>query len=317
MTDLKSISEILITKGKVRGKPVAISLFRDNIPEGYEPIQDEPCSIVSTAMDEGKNVYFDADHHDCWVGVYHAGMVPGKKEIISGEYLSATTNFFTYEGAARLKAGTRNLPPGMAKAIGAAPLDAVPDGVKVDWIVVVCNPHNANNIAGCRVVNDGILPHAVFGASLCGDLFSLPWHEKNIVVTSGDFGGRMHNRIKQDQLFVIVPIEFVDYLPKMLVDLKFNVNASMAITKPSRSKLSQAPKKKKQSEATLPAVLQFGMDWDEEAQNLIKKAPEGIIEMAITNAEDYARQKGYAKVTRTSLAEQMEEMGMNLDQMLG
>jgi phage shock protein A len=116
---------------------------------------------------------------------------------------------------------------------------------------------------------------------------------------------------------VIVPIEFVDYLPKMLVDLKFNVNASMAITKPSRSKLSQAPKKEKQSEATLPAVLQFGMDWDEEAQNLIKKAPEGIIEMAITNAEDYARQKGYAKVTRTSLAEQMEEMGMNLDQMLG
>ena len=76
---------------------------------------------------------------------------------MSGEYLSTTSSFFTYEGAARLKSGMVNLPPGMVKAIGAAPLDAVPEGVQVDWIVVVANPHNANQIAGCRVVQDGIV----------------------------------------------------------------------------------------------------------------------------------------------------------------
>jgi len=32
MPDLKAISEVLIKKGKVRGKPVAITLFKDTPP---------------------------------------------------------------------------------------------------------------------------------------------------------------------------------------------------------------------------------------------------------------------------------------------
>ncbi|MCK5187099.1 MAG: DUF169 domain-containing protein, partial [Deltaproteobacteria bacterium] len=121
MTDLKAISDLLINKGKVRGKPVGISLFRDTIPEAYQPIQDTPCSIVRYAMDEGKKVYFDKDHHDCLVGVHHASITPGSKEIVDGEYLSKTSTFFSFEGAARLKSGSFILPPGMVRAIGAAP----------------------------------------------------------------------------------------------------------------------------------------------------------------------------------------------------
>ena len=46
---------MLVKKAKVRGNPVAISLFRDEIPAGYELLQEPPCSIVRFAMDEGKN----------------------------------------------------------------------------------------------------------------------------------------------------------------------------------------------------------------------------------------------------------------------
>jgi len=53
MPDLKEISEILIKRGKVRGKPVAVSFFHDEIAAGYEPVQTCPCSIVHYAMDEG------------------------------------------------------------------------------------------------------------------------------------------------------------------------------------------------------------------------------------------------------------------------
>jgi len=322
MMDLKTISEILVNKGKVRGKPVAISLFRDSIPKGYEPIASEPCTIVHYAMDEGKKVYFDAEHYDCLVGVHHAGMIPGKKEIVSGEYLSTTSSFFSYEGAARLKSGTRNLPPGMVKAIGAAPLDQVPEGVHVDWIVVVCNPHNANNIAACRLVQDGVQPQGSFGTSLCGELFSTPWHDKNVVLTFGDFGGRMYNRIKPDQLFVIIPIEFVDNLPAILQDFKLDANATLGITKPPHSKFWKKKGKDKkvvakEEEAGKSAIPTFTMEWDEEARELMMKAPEGIIEFAVGNAEEFARERGYAKVTRKSIVEQMEEMGMDIDQMLG
>ena len=323
MSDLKAISEILIKKGKVRGKPVAITLFREAPPSSYEPIKEEPCTIIRHAMDNNKAVYFDADHHDCLVGAYHCGMVPGKQEIMAGEYLSKTSSFFTYEGAARLKAGMVSLPPGMVKAIGAAPLDNVPEGVDVDWIVVVANPHNANQIAGCRVVQDGFLPYGGFGTSLCGEIFSNPWHKKNLIITFGDFGGRMNNRIKQDQLFVVIPIEFADTIPKLFVDMKIDVNTNLAFTKPEGSPFWNKKSVKTENyvkEAENPDIKTespvYTMDWDDEAKKLANKAPEGMTGFIIENSESYARQKGYPKVSKKSISEQMEEMGMNLEDML-
>ena len=56
----------------------------------------------------------------------------------------------TREAAARIKSGINVLPQGMIKGIGAAPVDDVPEGVKVDWIAVVCNPYWAGFIGGAR-----------------------------------------------------------------------------------------------------------------------------------------------------------------------
>jgi uncharacterized protein (DUF169 family) len=319
MVNFKEISELLVKKGKVRGKPVAITLFRDAVHPAYEPIQDTPCAIIRYAMDEGKKVYFDAEHHDCLVGVHHAGIVPGKKEIVNGEYLSATSTFFTEEGAARLKAGQPVLPPGMVTAIGAAPLDEVPEGVIVDWVVVVCSPHNANPIAGCRTCREGILPHGEFATSLCGTLFATPWHVKNIVLTFGDFGGRMHNRIKQDQLFVILPTEYLHYLPLILGDMRMDVKLSRQMTRPAHSEFweKQGEKSAELPPAAEPAAELFSMQWTAEAKELMKKVPEGILEMAVKNAEEFAQEKGYNEVSKKSLEELMAKLGMDLDDMLG
>jgi uncharacterized protein (DUF169 family) len=322
MTDLKMLADVLKTKGKVRGNPVAMTLFRDQIHPAYEPIQETPCAIVRYAMDEGRKVYFDTEHHDCLVGLHHAGIVPGKREIVSGEYLSKTSTFFTYEGAARLKAGTYSLPPGMVKAIGAAPLDQVPEGVTVDWIVVVCNPHYACMIGGCRMCQDGIPPYGTFGTSLCGELFAVPWYIKNVMVVGGDFGGRMHNRIKQDQLFVIVPIEFADFIPQILLNVKVDVKATREMTKPAHSAFwlkkdaaGRTEEEQQKKESELPEIT-FTMEWDEESKSLLKKVPAEMLEMIVPNAEDYAKENGYPGVSMKSMREQMEKLGMNLDEML-
>ncbi len=60
----------------------------------------------------------------------------------------------------------------------------------------------------------------------------------------------------------------------------------------------------------------YTMDWDDEAKELANKAPEGMTEFIIENSESYARQKGHPKVSKKSISEQMEEMGMNLEDML-
>ncbi|MCX8044240.1 MAG: DUF169 domain-containing protein [Desulfobacterota bacterium] len=321
MTNVKEISQLLMSKAKIRGNPVAISLFRDVIPSDYEPIQDTPCTIIRYAMDDGKKVFFDAEHHDCYVGVHHAGIVPGKREIVAGLYLSQTSSFFTEEGAARLKAGTYALPPGMVKAIGAAPLHEIPDGVPINWIVIVCNPHTACILGGCRMCQDGVPCYGTFGTSLCGELFAVPWYIKNVMVVGGDFGGRMHNKIKQDQLFVIIPNEYLAYIPNVLLNIKVDVKTSRQMTKPPHSPfwkkqdVPQPSELQQESEEISPQVT-FTMAWEDDARKMLNKVPAELLEMIIPNAEHYARENGYAAVSMRSIREQMEKMGMNLDEML-
>ena len=56
MVDLNALDDSL--RGKVRGNPVAVSLFYSEIPEEYEKKKVVPCSILRHAMDKGEVVSF-------------------------------------------------------------------------------------------------------------------------------------------------------------------------------------------------------------------------------------------------------------------
>ena len=193
MIDFKELSDSLV--GKVRGNPVAISLFKEEIPKPYEQKKVVPCSIVRHAMDKGEIVSFDRHHHDCTTGVYTAGVHEGTDEIRNGQYLAQNIPAYTDVGAEKIKTGEYVLPQNTVVGIGAAPLSDVPDDIFVDWIVVVCTPHWANFIGGARTVLDGTPPRGAAGSSFCSDLFASPWHDGNVVITPGDLGGRMNNRL--------------------------------------------------------------------------------------------------------------------------
>jgi len=216
------------------------------------------------------------------------------------------------------------LPTGMVRAIGAAPLDEIPEGVTVDWIIVVCDPQHANTIATCRLAREGIDVYGSFGKSLCGEIFAMPWHIHNFIVTCGDQGGRIHNKIKKDELFVVIPMEFVDYLPFTLENLKVDVKGSRRMTKPPHSPFWQGKTDPPQDRARQtaesgderPAGIKLTMPWNAEASALLKKVPEGVLEMVVENAEDYAREQGYPEVSRKSMDEQMAKMGTSIDEMM-
>ena len=93
MIDLKELSDSLA--GKVRGNPVAISLFKEEIPKPYEKKKVVPCSIVRHAMDKGEIVSFDRHHHDCTTGVYTAGVHEVTDEIRNGQYLAQNIPAYT------------------------------------------------------------------------------------------------------------------------------------------------------------------------------------------------------------------------------
>jgi uncharacterized protein (DUF169 family) len=312
--------------GNIRGHAVGITLFHDEIPASYAARKAVPCAIVRLAMDEGQICYIDGRHHDCTTGVFTAGVHEGTEGIRTGAYLAENIPAITELAAARGKSGRNVLPPGMLKAIGAAPLAQIPEGVDIDWIVVVCTPHWANWIASARSVLDGTPPEAGAGTSFCSELFAVPWHTDNVVMSPGDMGGRMNNKLKPEEMFVIVPVKYAESLLNIVTDSLQNVNArgTLDATKPPDSPYWEQRKRAADKKAArddeagerLPA-LDLTLEWDQEAETLIRKTPEGIIDVAVTTVEEYAKDQGCTLVTRQILEDQMKSIGMDPAQFLG
>ena len=316
MIDLKELSDSLA--GKVRGNPVAISLFKEAIPKPYEQKKVVPCSIVRHAMDKGEIVSFDRHHHDCTTGVYTAGVHEGTDEIRNGQYLAQNIPAYTDVGAEKIKTGEYVLPQKTVVGIGAAPLSDVPDDIFVDWIVVVCTPHWANFIGGARTVLDGTPPRGAAGSSFCSDLFATPWHDGNVVITPGDLGGRMNNRLKPEEMFVVVPNEYLESLLNIMTSTP-DARAVLEATKPEESEYWDKRKRaKKAKERKLKEDApknefesKLSMIWDQESKDMIASTPSGIIEMAINNVEDFARENGIEEITKSVVLEQMKSVGMD------
>ena len=316
MIDLKELSDSLA--GKVRGNPVAISLFKEEIPKPYKQKKVVPCSIVRHAMDKGEIVSFDRHHHDCTTGVYTAVVHEGTDEIRNGQYLAQNIPAYTDVGAEKIKTGEYVLPQKTVVGIGAAPLSDVPDDIFVDWIVVVCTPHWANFIGGARTVLDGTPPRGAAGSSFCSDLFATPWHDGNVVITPGDLGGRMNNRLKPEEMFVVVPNEYLESLLNIMTSTP-DARAVLEATKPEESEYWDKRKRaKKAKERKLKEDApknefesKLSMIWDQESKDMIASTPPGIIEMAINNVEDFARENGIEEITKSVVLEQMKSVGMD------
>lgn len=299
--DLGELAGLLRTRGRVRGNPVAISLFADQIPDAYAGKAVEPCAIVRQAMDLGEAVYVDADHHACLAGAWQAGFVDPPVEIRSGRYLADHTPFFTLDGAAAVKGGENVIPLGTLRAIGAAPLDAVPEGVAVDWIVVVCEPGTAASLGGVRVAIDGTPPRGAAGTSLCGDIFALPFHEPNVIISTGDVGGRMFNRVKASEMFVLIPMQWAHMIPVVLTG------------RPDLGNLLESIKPGYLAERERKRAARQPIPWDDEAQELLEQAPAEIREFAAPTLEEYAREHGHERITLEVMDAQMATVGMSLE----
>jgi uncharacterized protein (DUF169 family)/uncharacterized protein YndB with AHSA1/START domain len=302
------VAELLRRRGRVRGEPVAITLFEDAAPEPYAAKPVEPCAIVREAMDFGHHVFVDADNHACLAGAWQAGFIEPPQEISSGSYLATHTDFFTEEGARAVKNGDNVLPHGTVAAIGACPLDQVPEGVGIDVIVVVCDPSMAAMVGGVRVAVDGTPPTGAAGTSLCGDLFAIPWHDPNVVVSTGDVGGRMFNKVKPHEMFVIIPTRWAHMIPVVLGS-RPDLTGLLDSIKPGYAAEREA--RRAEREAAGEDVA-----WDDEALEILANAPPSIRDFAGPTLEEYAREHGHAVVTVEVISDQMESIGMHLDDVL-
>jgi uncharacterized protein (DUF169 family) len=233
--DYGALNAILVDGLKVARPPVAITFCKDEPPAGYSPANIVACALVRLA-EGGQRVYVDTEHHDCWVGQYHLGLLEDPDPVItSGEYLTMAQGFFTEEGARRNKEQSYSLPGGTIRALAAAPLAAVPDGVPVDLVVCICNAQQAMQIAGAASVREGGFPHGELGPSACSSIFAAPWHTQNSVFALGDGGGRMHNRVATGDLFVSIPRHHFRYIFELVENFRIDPKKMREIIMPSHA----------------------------------------------------------------------------------
>lgn len=233
--DLNYLNSILVDKLRVKRQPVAITYCQDGPPEGYEPVDVVACAIVRQA-EQGRRVYVDASHHDCWVGQYHLGLLEEPDDFITeGEYLTMSQGFFTEQGARCNKQQSYSLPAGTVTALAAAPLDQVPEGTAVDLIVCICNSQQAMQIAGAASVREGTFPHGELGPSACSSIFAAPWHTNNSVFALGDGGGRAFNRVAVGEMFVSIPKHHFKYIVELIENFRIDPKKMREVIMPSHA----------------------------------------------------------------------------------
>ncbi len=322
--DVAGICAVLA--GKIRGNPVAISLFHARIPPDYVALKVDPCQILRHAMDDGKTVYFDRTHQDCLHGAFITGVHEGTEQIRSGHLLTDYLPAYELEAAHAFNSGRYVLPQGTIVGAGAAPLDKVPAGIGIDSIVVVCTPFWAGQIAAVRAVADGVQPSTAAGSSFCSDMFATPWHDGNVVLTPGDMGGRMNNKLKPEEMFVVIPARWANNLVKLLGG-SLDVKGIYEATRPADSvywvrkaqKQARAVELREQAPAGHDTSAQLAREkyglvisrpWEEEALAMIARAPKFVRKFAVGNVEDFAEDKSYPVITAAVVREQADSVGM-------
>ncbi|MEH6609563.1 MAG: DUF169 domain-containing protein [Halioglobus sp.] len=313
--NIEKICKVL--EGKVRGKPVAISRFDEDPPTGFEGLKVDPCQILRHAMDDGRRVYFDREHQDCVHGAYITGVHPGNEQIRSGRLLTDYIPVYNLEAAHTFNSGEYILPQGTVKGFCAAPLDDVPEDMAIEWIVLVCSPALATLAGAARAVKDGTRPDTAAGNSFCSDLFVTPFYNDNVVVTTGDMGGRINNRMKDSEMFVIIPARWADNLIQLIGEVP-DVKGIYEATRPDDSIYWEKQKAKAErasgsSDARLAKEkygLEISMPWDDEALAAIMKAPKFVRKMAVGNVEDYAEEQAIERISLDTVKAQAEQVGM-------
>lgn len=240
--DLQYLNTLLVEKFRVKRRPVAITYCQDGPPAGYEPVDIVACGIVRAA-EQGRRIYVDRSHHDCWVGQYHLGWNAEADDYITeGRYLTDAQGFYTEEAAACNKRQSHSLPAGFISALAAAPLDEVPAGVPVDLLICVVDPQRAMQIAGAASVRAGIFPLGELGASACSSIFAAPYMTKNSVFAIGDGGGRMHNRLDVSEMFVSIPREHFRYVVELIENFRIDPKKMREVIMPSYGARANLPR---------------------------------------------------------------------------
>jgi uncharacterized protein (DUF169 family) len=305
--------------GKIRGNPVAVTLFTGEIPPDYSAHKVDPCAVLRLARDGDEPVMVDRTTHDCTHGQFLMGFGEGSEVIKTARLLPLYISAYSQQGSTAVNSGDYTFPQGALTGIGAAPLDRVPAGVAVDSIVLVCTPFWASSLGAVRTVEDGTPPSAAAGSSFCSDAFATTYYTENVILAPGDVGGRMNNKLRPEEMFVVIPARWANNIVRVLeatIDVRGLYEATRRDDseywdrKQRREERAEEFKRSFAADEARKRGLTISMEWEVEALDQVASSPKFVRKFAVGNVEDYARDHDIDLVTLDVIKAQMSDAGV-------
>ncbi|MEM3590468.1 MAG: DUF169 domain-containing protein [Candidatus Bathyarchaeia archaeon] len=208
--DWASCSQRLKEVLGLRGSPVAIAYSNTPAPGASGGIY-RACGAILAARD-GEAINLASDNCGCKGGIYHLGLGPPREGLEA--FLAYEERLFSSLAVARrmIQGMRREAPPpfGLAKFVVFSPLERIES--KPDLVLFLCNPEQACRIVALAGFDDGSLPKANLGGSLCWSAITYPLMTGSINVSLGDITARRIEGYDPGELIVSVPIHKISHI---------------------------------------------------------------------------------------------------------
>jgi len=216
----KALKEKLALK-----KDIAAMKFADKVPEGVSA-DDELnfwCHICGDVFEgEGKPVYFSAKNSVCG-GSLALGL--GARRIDRDSFnavVEMTTGQGGYYAVQELFTKGRSEFPRYSKVYDGLIIGALTQMKMPDMVLFPINGNQLCMLSTAYAFDTGEIMTGNAGGGTCLGMVAIPFMENKPVYSCGDHGGRMHMRLKDEEILVCIPFRLVPGIVKNLGKTVFN-----------------------------------------------------------------------------------------------
>ncbi len=221
----KKLDEALKNKLSLKKDIVAMK-FADTSPKGV-PVEDGLnfwCHICGDIFEEnGKSVFFTAKNSVCGGS---AALGLGTRRVNRDDVLAVMegmTGDGGYYNAIDLFTKSRSLYPQFSRVYGGMVLGPLEKVKMPDIILVPVNGKQMSMLAAAYAFETGERIPGNAGGGACLDSVVIPFLENRPTFTCSDHGGRMHMRLKDEEILVCIPYRLV---PGLVTNLDRTVYAN-------------------------------------------------------------------------------------------
>jgi uncharacterized protein (DUF169 family) len=200
---------------RLETSPIAIS-FSTEVPHDVKQMRGKArlCEMLDKVRLEGRSFYTHSKNHECDGGASSCGFRGLSESGKTGEFLVKMGLFGSKRAARRFLNSNPRIEVGTVKVMTFAPLEKAT--FEPDVVVLVCNAVQGMRIAEAFAYESGKRTMGLTGPPICSAVVAAPFLTGEVVYCLGDTGARKFMKLKDEDIFISIPVEL---LPEIVESL--------------------------------------------------------------------------------------------------